>query len=364
VDSLLHLLSFLLTVVGIYLGMQYYVAFWLLRYFPQLPASPAVVRCCVLLLALTLPVSMTLLRKCPGWASDAFVYAAYVWLGLVFIAFWCALAGDVVRVLVRSAQARPVIAYGATGLMILLSAYSAWNAARPVRVKSMRVGLPRLSGEGFTAVQVSDLHLGVTAGMGRLQEVVEKVNSLEPDLVVFTGDAMDPGFRQAEAAAELLSSMKARYGKLAVLGNHESYHGVDQARGFYGRCGIRLLRDEVAELPNGVQVAGLDDTRDLSVLSRLDKTKPSILLSHYPRAFDSAAEHGVGLTLSGHTHGGQMFPFHFFVRWANGYRYGLYTKGESQLYVTSGAGSWGPPMRLGTRSELPEFMLRPRESKP
>jgi len=364
VDSILHLLFFLLTVVGIYLGMQYYVAFWILRYFPQIPVSPTLVRCCVLLLALSLPLSMTLLRKWPGWASDAFVYAAYVWLGLVFIAFWSALAGDAVYVIIRSPQARPLIAYGTAGLVLLLSVYSAWNAARPIQVRSLRIGLPRLTGEAFTVVQVSDLHLGVTVGLGRLKRLVEEVNSLEPDLIVFTGDTLDPGFREVRAAAELFSAMKARVGKLAVLGNHDLYHGVEGCKELYSRSGVRLLRDEMVEFPNGLQVAGSDDPGESAVLFKLDKTKPSILLSHYPRVFDRAAERGVGLTLSGHTHGGQMFPFHIFVRWANKYRYGLYSRGASQLYVTSGAGNWGPPMRLGTRSELPRFVLRAQERMP
>lgn len=351
-DSLLHLLFFLCTVVGIYLGMQYYVAFWILRYFPGLQANPAVVRCCVLLLALSFPVSMTLLRKYPGWATGVFAYASYIWLGIVFIAFWSALAGDLV-----SRVARVPVGPPTAWIVLLLVSVSAWNAARPIRVTSLELGLPRLTGEAFTVVQVSDLHLGVTVGMGRLRELVDKVNGLEPDLIVFTGDTMDPGFREEEAAVALLSGLKARMAKLAVLGNHETYHGVDEAKGLYDRCGIRLLRDEVVMLPNGVQVAGLDDLRDTSVLSRLDKAKPSILLSHYPRVFDQAAERGVGLTLSGHTHGGQVFPFHVFVKWANKYLYGLYAKGESKLYVTSGAGSWGPPMRLGTRSELPRILL-------
>lgn len=353
----MRLLLFLLTVVGIYLGLQYYVAFWILRYFPRIPASPALVRCAVLLLALSLPASMTLLRRFPGWPTDAFAYAAYAWLGVAFIAFWCALAGDIVFKL--AGQARAAIGYSTAGLLVLLTVYSTWSAARPIRVRSLQIGLPRLTGEGFTVAQVSDLHLGVTVGLRRLRELVEKVNSLEPDLVVFTGDIVDPGFREGDAAAELLSGIRARLGKLAVLGNHETYHGVEKAEELYSRCGVRLLRDEVATLANGVQVAGLDDPRDASVLSRLDRAKPSILLSHYPKVFDLAAERGVGLTLSGHTHGGQVFPFHLFVKWANKYLYGLYSKGESRLYVTSGAGSWGPPMRLGTRNELPRFVLRP-----
>ena len=144
--------------------------------------------------------------------------------------------------------------------------------------------------------------------------------------------------------------------------------GDEFRRGFGedGLMGARLLRDEVAVLPCGLQVAAVDDVRTArlseadiaAVLARLDKAKPSLFLSHQPLYFEAAARAGVTLMLSGHTHQGQIFPFNLIVRLVYRYFYGLYRIGDSRLYVTSGTGQWGPPMRLFTRTEIVRFTLR------
>jgi len=155
-------------------------------------------------------------------------------------------------------------------------------------------------------------------------------------------------------------------GKLAVLGNHEFYHGMEASLECFRRLGARVIRNEIVELPGGLQVAGVDDIRTVhlareevsSLLSKLDPNKPSIFLSHQPLMFDAAAQHGVGLMLSGHTHRGQIFPFGLFVKIFYRYLYGLYRQGDSVLYVTSGAGQWGPPMRLFAPPEIVRIVLR------
>ena len=206
----------------------------------------------------------------------------------------------------------------------------------------------------------------MTARLSHFQEIVRQVNALEPDLVVMTGDFLDPGYRDDAAAAELGKALRAKDGKLAVLGNHEFYHGLEASADFFRAVGARLLRNEIVELPGGLQVAGVDDIRTtrltrqdlLGLLSKLDPKKPSILLSHQPLLLDAAAERGVGLMLSGHTHRGQIFPFEFFVRMFYRHVYGLYRQGETSLYVTSGAGHWGPPMRLFAPPEIVHITLR------
>jgi len=195
---------------------------------------------------------------------------------------------------------------------------------------------------------------------------VAEVSALRPDIVVLTGDILDAGLRREDEFTRIGAGLRARCGVLAILGNHEFYHGpAASARALQG-MGARLLRDEVAALPCGLQVAAVDDVRTAhlseadvaGLLARLEPGRPSLFLSHQPLYFEAAARAGVGLMLSGHTHQGQIFPFGLIVRMVYPYFHGLYRIGRSSLYVTSGTGQWGPPMRLFTRAEIVRFTLR------
>ncbi|MFA6316705.1 MAG: metallophosphoesterase [Elusimicrobiota bacterium] len=369
---MLHILGFLAAVVLVYLGMQYYAAFWLIRSFPGLPLAPAAVRIAVLLLALLFPISVWALRH-GGAGAQALALGMYVWTGILLIwVFWAA-CGDLAALILRrlapssAAALRPFLAWGVVAGVLLSSVYAAWNAARLPRVVTHEVVLPGLKAEHdeFTLVHISDLHVGLTVPLKRLEAIADMVDKLHPDLVVLTGDLVDPGPVPREAIVEAGKRLHARYGKLAVLGNHEFYHGLSDSLDCLAACGARVLRGEVAEV-QGIQFIGIDDimaaglSREdvAATLSSLDPAKPSVLLSHQPRHADLAAEKGVGLMLSGHTHQGQIFPFGLLVRLSYRYLYGLYRIGDMSLYVTSGAGHWGPPMRFLTRSEIAVLVLR------
>ncbi|MBI4676947.1 MAG: metallophosphoesterase [Elusimicrobia bacterium] len=243
---MLHILGFLTVVILVYLGMQYYVAFWLIRSFPGLPVAPAVVRAVVLGLALLFPLSIYLLRHASP-ATHSLATVMYVWTGVLLIwVFWAA-CGDVLLLaasrLTPSLRARPFIAWGVLAAVALSSVYAVWNAGRLPRGKEVEVPLPRLphSLDGFTVVQISDLHLGVTVPLERFESIVSLVNGLRPDLIVLTGDLVDPGPAPEEAIARIGTCLKARHGKLAVLGNHEYYHGLEAALECYKRCGARIV---------------------------------------------------------------------------------------------------------------------------
>ncbi|MFA6003563.1 MAG: metallophosphoesterase [Elusimicrobiota bacterium] len=360
-----HAYLFVSSVILIYLCMQSYLAWWLLRNFPGLPLSRPLLGAVVVLIAVSFPLSMYWLRNShsplPGW----FAYLSYIWLGLSLIWLTCAVSGDLLALAARLRGAAPgsrvgpaILLAGAAGLSLL----ALGNAAHPPRVTRLDLDLDRLPRtlEGFKIVQLSDLHLGVTVPLARFARIAGQVNALDPDLIVLTGDLLDPGRLDAAQAAAIGRSLKARAGKFGVLGNHEFYHGIAAAADCYASCGARLLRNEVAVLPEGLQIAGFDDLQAGrvgraaidEVLGRLDPDRPSLVLSHQPGIGDAAAAHGVGLVLSGHTHAGQIFPFTLAVRAVHKYFHGLYRLGRTTLYVTSGTGQWGPPMRLFTRSEI------------
>jgi hypothetical protein len=166
-----------------------------------------------------------------------------------------------------------------------------------------------------------------------------------------------------------LKQLKSRYGVLAVTGNHEYYAGVNRAVAIMKSAGIEVLRNEMKVLPCGLQILGVDDPTgsrhmgepavDLEKqLSRLDREKPSILLYHQPIHFEKTASFGVGLQLSGHSHGGQLYPIILISRIFYPRTPGLHQIGESKMYVSRGAGTWGPPMRLGSPPEIVHITLR------
>ena len=371
------MIAFIAAVVLIYLGMQYYVAFWLIRNLPSSGLNPNVVRGALLFVALCFPLSMYCLRVFRGAWTAWFAYLSYIWLGIVFIWLACALLGDAAVFLagLRGAaeRARPWAMAVVLAATAAASLWAAYGAARMPRVKNLELELPNLSREldGFTVVQLSDLHLGVNAAPEKFARIVAAVAALKPDLVALTGDIFDAGLRGEGEVARIGSGLKAPQGVFAVLGNHEFYHGEEDSSRAFRSMGVRLLRNEVVTLPCGLQVAGIDDIRTArlspgdvaAVLAKLDGRKPSLFLSHQPLDFEAASRAGAGLMLSGHTHQGQIFPFGLIVRLFYRRLHGLYREGSSWLYVSSGTGQWGPPMRLFTRAEIVRVRLRsPRSS--
>jgi hypothetical protein len=219
---------------------------------------------------------------------------------------------------------------------------------------------------GTTIAQISDLHVGVTIGRDYVEDVVRRVNALEPDIIAITGDLVDGDATHLRQPIAPIAELKARHGVFFVTGNHEYYSGVEVWLKHLKAMGIRVLRNECETIGTGEAsfcLAGVDDSSvrafaeghgaDVGrALRGVDPDQEIVLLAHQPREIFAAAEHGVGLQLSGHTHGGQMWPFTWFVHLIQPYVAGLARHGSTQIYVSSGTGHWGPPMRLGTTSEI------------
>lgn len=346
--------------------MQSYLASWAFRNFPDLPLSPGALRLLILLSAGGFPFSMYCLRTFRGEWTHWLASAGFLWFGTVFIALTFTVLGDLAVLAAPAARAWARAAVPAAAAAACLLAV--YNASRPPLIHDVEIplaGLPQ-GLDGFTVVQLSDLHLGVTVSLDKFASIVTQVDALKPDLIVLTGDIFDAGMSGDGEVERIGAGLKARLGVLAVLGNHEFYHGVEASSRTLAGMGARLLRDEVMTLPGGLQVAGVDDVRTAglsaddvaAVLSNLDPARASLFLCHQPLHFGAAARAGVGLMLSGHTHAGQIFPFGLIVRLFYPRFHGLYHEGRSTLYVTSGAGQWGPPMRLFTRAEIVRFTLR------
>jgi predicted MPP superfamily phosphohydrolase len=256
---------------------------------------------------------------------------------------------------------RPIIAETMFGLALLASAYGLVNASW-VRVKKITVKLPNLptSWHGRVAALVSDVHLGHVNGLRFMQRIVAMLGRLQPDVVFITGDLYDGTKVDPEKVASPWKALSARFGAYFVTGNHEEFSDPTKYLDGVKESGIQVLNNEKI-MVDGLQVIGVhhsDSTnpdRFRAVLKHadLDRKRASILLSHAPHELPVAEKAGISLQLSGHTHGGQIFPFTWFTERIFGkYTYGLERFGDLMVYTSSGAGTWGPPMRVGTRPEI------------
>jgi uncharacterized protein len=308
-----------------------------------------------------------------GWYSfhrlvRAFYAAAAVWLGFFSFLFVGSIVAWIIYAISRMAHLpwQPAsIAEITFGLAILATLYGIVNAAR-LRVTRVAVSLPNLPEQwrGRTAVLVSDLHLGHIRNYGFVSRVARRIAALHPDLVLVAGDLYDGVAGDFERLAlpwkELVSGKAARHGVYYIGGNHEEFYAHAEYLPALLRTGVRVLENEKVEV-DGLQIVGVH-YRDATNPERykcllrslqLDRTRPSILLLHAPVRLAISEAEGISLQLSGHTHGGQFFPWTLVVKrvWGK-FAHGLQVFGQMRVYTTYGIGTWGPPLRVGTRPEI------------
>ncbi|NEC91915.1 metallophosphoesterase [Streptomyces sp. SID12501] len=250
--------------------------------------------------------------------------------------------------------------------------YGTYGVVRGPRVKRVTVPLAKLprGAHGFRIAVVSDIHLGPVLGRGFAQKVVDTINSTQPDLIAVVGDLVDGSVEDLGPAAAPLAQLRARHGAFFVTGNHEYFSGAEQWVEEVRRLGLRPLENARVELP-AFDLAGVNDIAGESegqgpdftkALGDRDTSRASVLLAHQPVQIHDAVDFGVDLQLSGHTHGGQLWPGNFVADLANPTLAGLERYGDTQLYVSRGAGAWGPPTRVGAPSDITVVELASRQA--
>jgi predicted MPP superfamily phosphohydrolase len=261
-------------------------------------------------------------------------------------------------------------------LAALATAAGFANARRRPAVREVEVpieGLPPAL-DGFTVVQISDLHVGPTIRRSFVQKVVETANGLKPDAIVVTGDSVDGRVSDLRPHIEPFAQLRATHGVFGVTGNHEYYSGAEAWVRELRRLGVEMLMNEHRVLRHqgaSLVLAGVTDYSaghfEASQASDPQQAlqgapvgmRPRILLAHQPRSADAAERAGADLQLSGHTHGGQFLPWRWFVPLQQPYVAGLHRHGKMWIYTSRGTGYWGPPKRLGAPSEVTRLTLRP-----
>ncbi|MDG4804067.1 metallophosphoesterase [Micromonospora sp. WMMD980] len=255
-----------------------------------------------------------------------------------------------------------------------VTGYGVRTAMGPPQLDRVRIPLAKLprSMDGLRIATVSDIHLGPLRGRAHTERIVAMINRLDADLVAVVGDLVDGSVAELGAAAEPLRDLRSRYGSFFVTGNHEYYSGVEEWVREVDRLGLRVLqnaRQEIRARGGVLDLAGVNDvTADgtglaapadyAAALGDRDPSRPVVLLAHQPVAAHEAAKFGVDLQLSGHTHGGQMVPFNLAVKLQQPVVSGLGEVDGTKVYVTNGAGFWGPPVRVGAPPQVTLVELR------
>jgi predicted MPP superfamily phosphohydrolase len=289
--------------------------------------------------------------------SKVFFIVAVNWLGIMWLLFSTLIVYEIVRLFIKINSSTAGVAIL---IIVGLATICAMINAQLVRVKELVIP----GNANLSIVQISDIHLGSTSEKF-LQRVIEKTNALEPNLIVITGDIADGYSERTQKVLQRLKDLKADV--FFVTGNHEMYAGAEKVSDALGRANVKVLRNQLADC-NEIQIIGIDESTDLQdvgwTVERLnrDKSKFCVLLSHRPISPKVLSDMKINLELAGHLHGGQIFPFNYVVGLFGKYMSGLYKENGSYLYVTTGAGTWGPRMRLGSRSEI--VLIRIRNEKP
>jgi predicted MPP superfamily phosphohydrolase len=373
---------FFLIVLSVYGGAHYYLYAWFLR----MTEPPRFLRWGLRVILILLVVSFPIARILARYDFNAFNYSltfiSSTWMGLSLYFFLFSLGSELWLTLFKIIHFSPkvfiqrplfyrrvLVACIAAGVLGVGGV--ALQEARNLGVTRVDISLRALPPEmdGFSLVQVSDVHYGMLTTNRELSRMVDRVNGLHPDIVVITGDLVDESISHMEEMKVPLSHLESRDGVFAITGNHEYYAGVERAIAIMKGVNIRVLRNEAQGLRGGLQILGIDDptgSRRMGelapdfdrLISTLDPQKPSILLFHQPILFEKAASLGIGLQLSGHTHGGQLFPIRYISQLIYPRTPGLHQIGKSYLYVSLGTGTWGPPMRLKAPPELVYIRLR------
>ncbi|MFE1438010.1 metallophosphoesterase [Streptomyces sp. NPDC058739] len=260
-----------------------------------------------------------------------------------------------------------VVAGAAAAAAVGTVGYGTYGVLRGPGVKRVTVPLAKLprAAHGFRIAVVSDIHLSPVLGRGFAQKVVDTINSTQPDLIAVVGDLVDGSVANLGPAAAPLAGLRARHGAYFVTGNHEYFSGAGEWIEEVRRLGLLPLENARTELPY-FDLAGVNDIAGENegqgpdfarALGDRDQTRTCVLLAHQPVQIDEAVEHGVDLQLSGHTHGGQLWPGNLVAAAANPTLAGLERHGDTQLYVSRGAGAWGPPTRVGAPSDITVVQL-------
>ena len=349
-------------------------------------------RCYQLLLG-TLTVAYPLARfgehSFPSPFIDHLTLVGAIWLGTLYYLFLFTVLIDLIRFINKATPFLPKqIMQGSKSIVImvccftlLLMSYGAWNARHPVTLY-YDITIPKASGslETVQVVMVSDIHLGNIINNQRLTRLVNRINQLEPDIILLAGDIIDDNVTILSKADVMdnFSRLQSKFGTYAILGNHEYFaQQPETVIQYLEASNVHVLRDQWSLIGNNFYLVGRDDLakerytgnrrQELGkVMAGIDHTLPILLLDHQPHSLQDGVEQGVDLQMSGHTHLGQLFPNSLLTSKLYELDWGYLRKESMQVLVSCGIGTWGPPIRIGNHPEILNITIhftRPETNK-
>ena len=316
----------------------------------------------LLIAALSYPISLLLERFFSNSLTRVIYAISAIWWGmsiytLILLAIYV-IIGFLIKI--PSKIAGMVI----VTVAFLVSIYAVLNATH-LDIEEVNIHLTGFKND-IRAVQISDVHVGPIRNRRFVKKLADKTIDLNPEIVFITGDLFDGTSKLHKDILKAFDRLKVPI--LFITGNHDTYQGLNEVSEYLNATNIKLLTNEIFEF-KGLQVIGVDYSLENGYLEKMlhkieyNKERPTILMYHLPREFEAAKDAGIDLQLSGHTHDGQFFPINYLVKLMFPYIRGLYENQGAYLYVSQGTGTWGPPMRLGSRCEITLIQLKSRKKK-
>lgn len=365
---------FISAALFVYSLINFYIVKRCLHYLPDIQ----IIRLCFTILLLFLIVCYPLARFIHVPAlSNIFLCLGSYYLAVMIFAFFSLLLVDIVGLANKVFHIVPfspsmmkdsirMTSFSLVMLFILmLTAIGSWNAHKP-RIHSMNVSIDKIMPQEMVIMVMSDIHLGKMTRPGFLNRIIDLVNQGDPDILLIAGDMFDEDVNSFDPGW-FLSKLKSRYGVYAIPGNHEYYSGLDNAVAQLRKAGIIVLRDESVKIDDRLVIVGRDDRTKAqwgggrlpidALIRNFDHSLPIVLMDHQPFHLYEAETNGIDLQVSGHTHHGQIFPFSMITKALYEKSWGYLLKGKTHFYVSCGVGTWGPPVRIGSPSEIVRITL-------
>lgn len=368
---------FISIVLGVYLSVNYYIFARINQALPQIGWVKTTFYILFGFLVSAYIIHVFLVRMYPSTICTIFSWTGSMWFSVMMYGFIAVLLIDLLRAVNHFIPFIPqsfYMNYEKTKLLTLISATSIIlitiiagfiNAANP-QLKTLNLKIDKATNiNKLRIVAASDIHIGSIITRSRVEKLVERINELEPDIVLLPGDILDESIEPVIKfkSGEPLKNIKSKYGVYAITGNHEYIGGIHESVPYLETLGIKILRDTTVLINNSFYIVGREDISGnrfsnvkrkplTNLMAEVEYSKPVILLDHQPFKLHESQENNIDLQLSGHTHHGQMFPANIVTNLMYELSWGYLKKGNTHYYVSSGYGTWGPPVRVGNRPEL------------
>ncbi|PKL84370.1 MAG: metallophosphoesterase [Ignavibacteriae bacterium HGW-Ignavibacteriae-3] len=318
-----------------------------------------------------------------SFVSEFLIWIGSFWIAIMFYLLLSILIIDLFRLvnfivpifpafITENIQKSRQITALIVSVLVLITVAGGYINTKMIITKTYKIKIDKAAGElkKLNVVMASDLHLGAILGRSFLNNVVQKINALQPDIILLAGDIIDEDLAPVikNNVGEELKLLKSKYGVYAITGNHEYIGGVEAACKYLADHKVNVLRDSTVMIDSSFYVVGREDRsirqfsggrrKDLKeIIGGIDKSYPLILMDHQPFGLNDALDNGIDLQLSGHTHNGQLWPLNYIVEKIYELAWGYKINRNTRYYVSCGVGGWGPPIRTGSRPEIINFKI-------